>query len=335
MQPSLAQQLDLVNGKSTPTLRLPIRSKLLAISPVARIAVVASDFGDRAFRKAMARIDVISSVNSGDGGPSAPRENVSTQTVVWATMPDDESVISPAVVRPGGKQIAARQGDALLLIDIKTGDSLGTLAPEALAGAEMKSAAFSDDGAYFFAATSHGLFRWDITTGQSGNPITTESFNTLAELSGQLLLLDDRLFDPKQQAVLYRYPVFGGCHVTGGSGGRHWYIACGPLDGTPYLCSVLLATPEQLAAAAKVNANPPLIRPGKQVALQVNAGTATERVTGMLAAKLKSRGLDKGDVVATLRVTATESPTGEEKSILVGPNSEKTCCKNTNAITIY
>lgn len=374
------QRLDLAAGKSSSPLRLPILSKLLAISPDASLAVIASDAGDRAFHKPMARLDVVSSLTgksaasfvpyldvaapgapgsgrsgvnpavvSGEGVALDPAEKVAAQTVVWAAMTDNDGVITlsgghllvrwsitarraiwmranvigPIVVSPGGRQIVAREGNSLLLIDVKTGDSIGSLAPEALAGAEVKSADFSDDGTFYFAATTNGLFRWDVTTGQSGNPVTTEAFDTFDELGSHHLLLDDRLFDPKQQVALYRYPVYGGRHLNGGPAGRHWYIARGPLDGTPYLCSTVLATPEHLAIAAQVMANPSLIHPGKQVVLQVGAGAASERITQMLAARLKARGLDKGDVVATLRVTATESPTGEEKSISAGPNAEK------------
>lgn len=374
------QRLDLAMGKSTPALRLPILSKLLAISPDAGMAVMASDAGDRAFHKPMARLDVVSTLTGKPAASFAPYldavvvaapgpgrsavspavvagevaqpsaiEKVAMQTIAWAAMTDNDSVITlsgghllvrwsvstrramwmranvvgPLVVSPGGNQIVGREGNLLLVIDVKTGDSIGSLAPEALAGAEVKSADFSEDGTFYFGATTNGLFRWDVATGQSGNPITTEAFDSFDELVSHHLLLDVRLFDPTQQTVLYRYPVYGGRHLNGGPARRHWYIASGPVDGTPYLCSTVLATAEHLAAAAQAAAHPSLIRPGKQVALQVNAGSASERVTQMLTNRLIAHGLDKGDVVATLRVTATESPTGEEKPISNNPNAEK------------
>ena len=294
--------------------------------------------------------------DSAAGANGEPVEKVTPQTVTWADMPDADGLVTLSgghllvrwslamhqavwartnimgtpVLSPRGKYIVVRQENSLLLLDSKTGDAAGSLSPEPLAGAEVTTMRFSGDGKYLYAGTSNGLFSWDVATGQTGNPLTTEHFKDLEDLDGTHLLLDDRVLDVRQKAFVYKYPVNGGQHLSDGPAGRHWYVARSPINGSSYLCSAAIPSPAHLANAVKFAASPSLIRPGTQVVLQVNAGGATESITKMLAAKLKARGLDQGDVVATLRVTANESPTGEEKAFGKGmshfqkdPNVEK------------
>jgi hypothetical protein len=114
--------------------------------------------------------------------------------------------------------------------------------------------------------------------------------------------------------------VYGGRHVYGQLAGRHWYVARSAGDGAPYLCSALIPSDQDLSLAAEIDAHPAMIRPGRQVALQVSAGPATAKITETLAAKLKARHLDHGDVVATLRVSAQQRQGGEDVKVTEGHN---------------
>jgi WD40 repeat protein len=378
------QRLDLVTGAAGgAAIHLPVFSKLLAISPDATLALVASDIGDPSARQSLARLDLISlttgkatatfapyaDLNASAAAPKPPeghsadkpKVTVGAYSVIWAAITENNdglvtlsgshvlvrwsvsghkalwartNVVAEPVFSPHGKYLAVfENNNALLLIDPNTGEVIGSLAADPLVGNELKSAKFSNDGAAFCALTTNGLFRWDVKSGAAGNPLTTDKIDQIEDLGdGQgHLLADDRLFDTAKNAFVFTYTPVGGRHLYDAPApGRHWYLARNVDDGVPHLCSAVIPTAEQLQLAARLATDPPLIRPGVQVALQVNCGGATDKVQQSLAARLKSRRLDQGPGIATLQVVATESPTGEQASFVHGlnpfaqdPNAEK------------
>jgi hypothetical protein len=375
------QRIDLASGAAGGTpMHLPVFSKLLAISPDATLAIVASDVGDRMFRQSMARLDVISLTSGKATATFAPYADLNAAaavkqpegnagekpkivagpySVIWAGMTENNdglltlsgshvlvrwsmsghkalwaraNVLAPPVFSPHGKYLVAfENNNALLLIDPNSGDPVGSLGAEPLVGNELKGARFSSDGTAFYGMTANGLFRWDVKSGQAGNPITTEAIADVEDLGEGHLLADDRIFDAGKNAFVFKYVSIGGRHLFGAPApGRHWYLARSADDGVPHLCSAAIPMPEHLQLATKLAADPPLIRPGVQIVLQANCGSATDKVQQSLAARLKNRRLDQGETVATLRVVATESPTGEEASFVRGmnpfandPNAEK------------
>jgi hypothetical protein len=369
------QRIDLGSGAAGgAAVHLPVFSKLLATSPDATLAVVASDVGDRMVRHSMARLDVVllmtgkttvtfapyadlnataaaaAAAKPPEGNPAEkPKEAPGPYSVIWAGMTENNdglltlsgshvlvrwslsehkamwartNVLAPPVFSPHGKYLAVFENkSALLLIDPNGGDPVGSLAAEPLVGNELKGARFSSDGSALYGMTTNGLFRWDVKSGQAGNPITTEAIGDVEDLGEGHLLADDRIFDAAKNAFVFKYIPVGGRHLYGAPApGRHWYLARSPEDGVPHLCSAAIPTAEHLQLATKLAADPPLIRPGVQVALAVNCGSATDRVQQSLAARLKNRRLDQGQTVATLKVVATESPTGEEASFVAGHN---------------
>jgi WD40 repeat protein len=367
------QRIDLASGAAGGTaVHLPLFSKLLAISPDATLAVVASDIGDRVVRHSMARLDVISLMSGKPTAAFAPYADLNAAaatkppegnnnagekpkvvagpySVIWAGMTENNdglltlsgshvlvrwslsghkamwartNVLAAPVFSPHGKYLVVfENNNALLLIDPNTSDPVGSLGAEPLVGNELKGGRFSSDGAAFYGMTTNGLFRWDVKSGQAGNPITTEAIGDVEDLGDGHLLADDRIFDAGKNAFVFKYVPVGGRHLYDApSPGRHWYVARSLEDGAPYLCSAAIPTPEHLQLAAKLAADPPLIRPGVQVGLQVSCGSATDKVQQSLAARLKNRRLDQGETVATLKVVATESPTGEEASFVHGHN---------------
>jgi WD40 repeat protein len=369
------QRVDLASGAvGGAAVHLPIFSRLLAISPDATLAVVASDVGDRMIRHSTARLDVVSlmtgkttaafapyadlnaaaaaaaAAKPPEGNPAEkPKVAPGPYSVIWAGMTENNdglltlsgshvlvrwslsghkamwartNVLAAPVFSPRGKYLAAfENNNGLLLIDPNSGDPVGSLAAEPLVGNELKGARFSSDGSVLYGMTANGLFRWDVKSGQAGNPITTEAIGDVEDLGEGHLLADDRIFDAAKNAFVFKYIAVGGRHLYGAPApGRHWYLARSVEDGVPYLCSAAIPTVEHLRLATKLAADPPLIRPGVQVGLQVNCGSATDKVQQSLAARLKNRRLDQGETVATLKVVATESPTGEEASFVHGQN---------------
>jgi hypothetical protein len=366
-------RVDLATGKPGMAVRLPIFSKLMAVSPDATVAVVASDGGDRAAREPMGRLDVVNlmtgktvatfrpyadieaaaAAKSGEGGNSSERPRASAaHAVTWAAMLDNDALLTlgashvlvrwslaerkaiwarggvtgAPVLSHGSKYLATPQEGALLLIDPGTGDAVGSLAAEAIARGQWKAAMFSDDGAALYASSGAGLFRWDLASGASGDPLTSDGGESqLQDLGKGHLLADERLFDVNGASFVFTYLPVGGRHLyTAPSPGRHWYLArAADGSGGAYLCSAAIPTAEQLQLAGKFAADPSLIRPGERLRTQVDCGRATDRVAQAVKARLASRHLDTGNDAATLRVVAVELPSDEEAPVTTDYGMQK------------
>lgn len=254
--------------------------------------------------------------NDAHGSRVLVRWSLAAHKAVWAR----DDVYDQPVLSPAGKQLFARQGQSALLLDAKTGEAVGALNPVPLAGTQVTHAAFSPDGVWFVAASSQGVMRWDVRSGGSGiQRLTDDPSVAGVEACGErFVLAGDQLFDAEKSKPIFTYPVYGGRHVYGDFAGRHWYLARSAGDGAPYLCSTVTPSDHDQGLADEIEAHPPLIRPGKQVALQVSAGPASGKITEALAAKLKARHLDQGEVVATLRVSAQQRQDADEVRVTEG-----------------
>lgn len=260
------------------------------------------------------------------------RWSVSGRKAIWGRT----GISDAPAISPGNKYLVARTspaggaGASILVIDPAGGAAVSALALPPLSFKEAQPPAFSDDGKVLLAATNAGLLRWDVASGSVQTALTdpqTQAVDPLA--GGKYALVGDRLFDLDQHAAAFTYHVApGGQHLYGGPGGRHWYVAPSATDGQPYLCSAVIPTDAQLQAADALAKDPPLIRPGARVDLQVSAGSATAKITDLLRNRMKQNGLatdGAGVPVATLRVSAQLVNTNETiPAQVMGPGGGRT-----------
>jgi hypothetical protein len=242
---------------------------------------------------------------------------------VWAT----NSCRDLPALSAGCKQLLLPTGASLELLDVLTGDRLGTLSGGA--AGSLQVAAFRLDGKELAGVVRTGqgtsLVRWDLATGQSlGEFACPQMPNSNLHWCGTDGVMYGHVYlDLKLKWALCNYTLPGpGVHAGRSPDGRHWFVAGRTVDAAPTLSAQTLPDPSarQLAQQVAGGAVKPVVAPGMSLAVRVDGATSPKegeafrkRIVDGLTSRLTGMGF-KVEPAAPLTLTVTIQPeraTGE------------------------
>lgn len=225
-----------------------------------------------------------------------------------------------------GKYLAYVDGDKLInLLDLPTGRTLGRLPIK-----NMTSMAFDSTGRYLATASDMRVLIYDLqegriskefflcrSVGAYGHDPRSAGLRWVGE--GYLLTAAGCLIDIKNETILWRYtlPSTGGEFAAEAiySGGRYWYIQHSDDHKEMGLFGVQIPHPDALAAAAKIDPEAKVLKPGVRVRLSLNVPTTADQLTSIrksLSRQLEAAGMVVDDS-SDLSLNATTS-TGQPVS---------------------
>jgi WD40 repeat protein len=204
--------------------------------------------------------------------------------VVWYVL----GVTGPPALSPGHKHVVACVESAYHLLDVASGERLGTLAGPGFIGVGVS--AFRSDGKQFAAICStvekkNVLMRWDTTSGAVLSSSPTSLWpGEMTWVGESHLLVGPVLFDMDLGWPVVSYNVGTGRHASGSPDGRHWYASATDAKKSAVLAAQMLpdAAAKDIARSVADKTAQAVMMPGTKLTLQANVAIPGEKDTQRL-----------------------------------------------------